>query len=221
METAEQVSKGGSGSIKVGFSESAAYDRVFSSTITDFQSVNPNITLNLSTETSFPILQKIKTGEVDIGFIYDDGHGLLDCKAIKLSSVRTVLAVPKNHHLSSRKSVNLDELNEEKFVWAPRESNPHYVDAVAHTCSRRGLRMNVVAEAPSDTIILSMVSAGAGITFVNELALNWKPQNIKMINVRDMNVEIKLYAVWLEKNPNPCLRTLIAYLGDRVEISLD
>jgi len=213
ISNAELIAKGKKGIIKIGFSDSAAYDPAFTLAITSFRSHHPDINLNLLADDSFKVFSKLMSGELDIGFIYWPVEDLIGFQSIEICSSRILLAINENHRFKNRSSVRLSELENEQFVWLSRESNPYYYDAVLSSCLIKGFRIKISEEVPSDNMMLSMVSAGAGITFISEMANNWKPKNVKIIEIDDFYMTISLHAVYPNPFNNPCLRELLNALG--------
>jgi DNA-binding transcriptional LysR family regulator len=108
-------------------------------------------------------LRAVKEGRIDIAFVPLSAPAKdLEHRVIWRIPYRVVL--PSRHPLARRKTLELQDLRGEDFVFCPRETRPEFYDALFHHCANAGFRPRVVKEVagyPSN--MLGLVSAGAGV----------------------------------------------------------
>lgn len=107
----------------------------------------------------------IKTGEVDFGFTTPPAAPELNTIPVKDGEMLAVL--PKNHPLSNRKSVSIEELTKEPFILL---EEGHYSEPM-NAFREAGLEPNIKYTIHDDYAIMTMVEAGLGVSILAELML--------------------------------------------------
>ena len=120
------------------------------------------------------------------------------------------LAVPKGHALARMKNVRLRDLVDASFVWFPRREAPAFYDRLMHECFRGGLKSpRIVQEGLNESTILSLVSHGMGVGWVNGTA-RWRcPEGVVIMSVVDLDMPLPLALVWRRDNTSPLLANFI------------
>ena len=68
----------------------------------------------------------------------------------------------------------------------------------------------IVQEGVNEATMLSLVSHGVGVAFVNENA-RWRcPQGVVVLPVTDLNLQLPLALVWRKDNASPLLAKFVA-----------
>lgn len=93
---------------------------------------------------------------------------------LPVATERLELAVPRGHSLTKINKPRLRDLVDAPFIWFPRREGPAFYDRVMHECYRGGLKSpRVVQEAGNEATVLSLVSHGLGVAWINETA-RWR-----------------------------------------------
>jgi DNA-binding transcriptional LysR family regulator len=167
--------------------------------------------LQLHPASSMDQLEEIRLGPVDAGFLFnmpkDDGE--LDYFPVALQHVE--LAAPQGHPVARIKKLRLRDLVDIPFVWFPRREAPAFYDRMMHECYRGGLRSpRIVQEASNEATILSLVSHGLGVGWVNTSA-RWRcPERVVILKVADLKVPLPMALAWRKDNTSPLLANFIA-----------
>ena len=124
---------------------------------------------------------------------------------------RVELAAPTGHPLSKVTKLRLRDLIDAPFVWFPRRESPAFYDRLIHDCYRGGLKSpRIVQEAVNEATILSLVSHGMGVGWVNGTA-RWRcPEGVVILSVVDLDMPLPLALVWRRDNTSPLLANFIA-----------
>jgi DNA-binding transcriptional LysR family regulator len=126
------------------------------------------------------------------------------------------VAVHQNNRLAQHQAVALSELDGEPFVWFDRVQNPVFFDYVEQVCSRSGLRRRIVQDAANDPTQLTLVAAQVGITFSPVSAGRTKPENVRLIRIREDPLKLTLYGAWRQnENTCPALHQLLRIVRQR------
>jgi len=121
------------------------------------------------------------------------------------------LAVPKGHPLTKLKKLRLRDLADAPFVWFPRREAPAFYDRLMHECFRGGLKSpRIVQEGLNESTILSLVSHGMGVGWVNGTARGRCPEGVVILSIADLNMPLPLALAWRRDNTSPLLANFIA-----------
>jgi LysR family hydrogen peroxide-inducible transcriptional activator len=116
------------------------------------------------------LLERLRNGTMDMAVVAVPlqvrGH---EFQAFPLMEEKLYAALPTQHVLAKRRSISLGELHDEPFLLL-RDGHCFRETAVA-ACKRARLQPRIVFESGQFTSILSMVSAGLGVSIIPAMAL--------------------------------------------------
>jgi DNA-binding transcriptional LysR family regulator len=167
--------------------------------------------LQLTPATSLEQIEAIRSGRLDAGFVFNMPKADTELDQIAVALQRVELAVPKRHPLIKLKNLRLQDLADAPFVWFPRQESPAFYDRLMHECFRGGLKSpRIVQEGLNEATILSLVSHGMGVGWVNRTA-RWRcPGSVVILSVADLNMPLPLALAWKRDNTSPLLANFIA-----------
>lgn len=155
-----------SGEIRIGaFPTLASY--FFPKVVGKISKKFPQLKLLLIEEKTETLLQKLKNGEIDAAFIAMpcDDFGL-DNQEIFTENF--LLAVPTKHELANKKKIDKKDLKQKELMLL--EDGHCLRNQALEACSMLGAFENQDFRASSLETLRQMVSIGAGITFIPEIA---------------------------------------------------
>jgi len=209
VRSARSVSSGYTGTLRVGYSETANYGETLPLLIREFAEMYPSVALELTPSNSTSIMEQLLRREINVAFSYHVPADAAHLSRFVLNKEQVVLAVPIEHPLSKLEAVTSKDLASERFVFLPRKVSPTYYDAIIAACRKTDFTMNVVQEGASDAVMLSLVAANVGLTFTTTSASRWKPSLVKLVPIADMEVEVTLYCLWHDDDPSPSLSRFV------------
>lgn len=129
---------------------------------------HPNISLHLVGRVmSGEAVDRLVAGTLDLAFVGLPLHpGAVATRRIARERLGVVL--PSDHRLAERAAVDLRELAEEAFITMPLLSGSALNDSALRACTASGFRPRVVQEVPDPFIMMTLVSAGVGVSIVTE-----------------------------------------------------
>src|SRR5215472_985962 len=218
-ERAARVARGQSGTLRVGFTENASWRGIVPNSFRRFRERQPDAELQLTPATSLEQLEAIRSGRLDAGFVFNMPKGDAELDNIPVAMQHVELAVPKGHALAKVRKLRLRDLVEASFVWFPRRESPAFYDRLMHECFRGGLKSpRIVQDGLNEATILSLVSHGMGVGWVNGTA-RWRcPERVVIISVSDLNMPLPLSLVWRKDNTSPLLAGFIAGVRSLPEV---
>ena len=208
---AARVARGQSGTLRIGFTENSSWHGVVPNSLRRFQERLPDAELQLHPASSVDQVEDIRSGRVDAGFVFNLPRNDEELDQLPVAMQHVEVAVPKGHALGNIKKLRLRDLVDAPFVWFPRRDAPAFYDRLMHECYRGGLKSpRIVQEAANEATILSLVSHGMGVGWVNETA-RWRcPKQVAILSVTDLNMPLPMALAWRRDNTSPLLASFIA-----------
>lgn len=208
---AARVACGQTGTLRIGFTENSSWHGVVPNSLRRFRERHPDAELQLHPAGSVNQLEEIRSGRVDAGFVFNLPRNDKELDQIPVALQYVELAVPKGHALSRIKKLRLRDLVDAPFVWFPRREAPAFYDRLMHECYRGGLQSpRIVQEAANEATILSLVSHGMGVGWVNETA-RWRcPKQVVILSVTDLNMPLPMALAWRKDNSSALLASFLA-----------
>ena len=204
------VAQGRSGTLRIGFMENASWHGVVPDSLRKFRERHPDAELKLNPASSADQIEEIRSGRVDAGFMYNILKDESELDQLSVAIEHLKLAIPKSHPLSKIKRLRLSDLVGAPFIWFPRREGPAFHDRLMQECYRGGLKSpHIVQEAGNEATVLSLVSHGIGIGWINETALWRCPKNVAILSVSDLDIPLPVVLVWRTDNNSPLLEQFI------------
>ena len=208
---AGRVARGQSGTLRVGFTESASWQGVVPDSFRQFRAMQPNAELQLYPSASVEQIDAVRSGRLDAGFVFSMSKADTDLDQLLVAIHHLVLAVPRGHPLTQVRKLRLRDMSDSAFVWFPRRQSPAYYDRLMQECSRGGLRTpQIVQEAVDQATILSLVSCRLGVAFVSEATRCRCPAGVILLPVADLKLPLPFSLVWRKDNTSPLLAKFVA-----------
>jgi len=217
-QRAGRVARGQSGTLRIGFPESASWHGVVPDSFRQFRERQPNVELQLNPLSSLEQVEAIRSGRLDAGFVYNIPETDRELDQVEVGLHRLVLAAPKGHPLTKLRKLRLRDMVEADFVWFLRRQSPIYYDRLMRECFRNGLKMpRIVQEAVDQATMLSLVSCRLGVAFVSE-STRWRcPVGVVLLPVTDLKLRVPFALVWRKDNNSPLLANFAAHVKSLVD----
>jgi DNA-binding transcriptional LysR family regulator len=208
---AARVACGQSGTLRVGFAESASLHGVVPDSFRQFRERQPDAELQLFPLSSLEQVEAVRSGRLDAGFVFNMPKADRELDQVQFASHDLVLAAPKGHPLTKIKKLRLRDMVDTAFVWFPRRQSPVYYDRLMHECFRGGLKSpRIVQEAVDQATMLSLVSCRLGVAFVSDSTRWRRPEGVVLLPVMDLNLPLPFSLVWRKDNVSSLLTKFVA-----------
>lgn len=192
------------GTVKLGCTTSANLF-ILPNVLKKIQKETPNIVTHVREGNTSYILEELRSHNIDLGIVRTSVRAE-DIQTSTLLTEPLLLALPPNHHLCKKDSIEIADLKNERFLLNTTSYGSGVADDVIEACQNSGFTPNVVYWGTETLPSLMMVMKGAGICFV--------PSCFKLLNSPDLPV--------LRPLANPVLQTKlnIITLKDRYMTSI-
>ncbi|MFP3517705.1 LysR substrate-binding domain-containing protein [Pseudomonas sp. SIMBA_077] len=199
---------GHAGILTIGAITSAMID-VLPPLIERFKQDHPQITVSVREIDSAEAVPALEAGDIDIAFARLEGNLGRHLQSMSLSEDRLAVAMPCDHPLAARESLELSELADEALVMASRDISPVYFDYLVGLCKTSGFAPRIVHQVRSVSSQVAFVSCGQGIALVPTSLDKLAPTNVR---VRPLQPEIKVVTTamaWHGVNKNSFVDAMI------------
>ena len=187
---ARRAARGETGSLRVGFTASAAFNVVVPSAIRAFRRAYPVVHLTLEESNTARLAAGLQEGSLDLAFLRPDvQEGSLDLAFLRpvgadavgiqfrlLSEEPIVMVLPESHPAAARAEIDLAILRDELFLLFPREVGPDLYDTIVGACRSAGFEPAIDQSAPQIASIVTLVAA--------ELGVSMAPASISQLRVK-------------------------------------
>ncbi len=166
MQAARRAARGATGRVRVGFTESASFNPLVTSTLLSFRSDFPAVEVSLEEHPSTDLIVALREERIDAAFVRPPLPTKRGLELDLLEKEPLVVAVPSGHPLVSRREINLGCLAAETFILYPRAVRPGLADTVVAACEAAGFTPKVGQYAPQLSSTINLVAASLGISIV-------------------------------------------------------
>jgi DNA-binding transcriptional LysR family regulator len=200
-----RVARGKIGTIRVAFSEVAAWHGVVPETIRVFCAANPDVELVPLPMQSSAQVEALHQGHIDVGFVYaqQERHDEFHYHSVAKESV--MLALQATHRLATKRVIRLSDLHDEPLIWTSRDANPTFYRQLKEQCLAGGLAPRIVQEVSTGASALSLVAVGMGSGMVTS-AMRWvSPNGMLLRPIKDLSMAFSVDLIAQRKNRSPVL----------------
>jgi len=162
---ARSTAAGEFGVLRVAFVGGATF-RLFPQRLPEFRRLYPAVELELSEATTVQVLDKVRSGAIDVGIVRHPVAQATDLAVHELERDRLVAVLPADHPLARKDRLRLKDLEGEDFVLYSASQAPSMHAIVSLACRHAGFSPRVTQEAVQIQTIISLVQSGLGISLV-------------------------------------------------------
>jgi DNA-binding transcriptional LysR family regulator len=165
-QTAVRAARGETGSLRVGFTSSAAFNPVVAGTLRAFRHRWPGVHVVLEEANSTRLTEGLHAQTLDAAFLRPAATALPDLAVLRFKDERMKAVLPSTHPLAGRKRIALAQLAADDFVLFPRSVGLSLHDAIIGACHAAGFEPRLELEVPQLSSVINLVAAGMGVSVV-------------------------------------------------------
>lgn len=165
MEKSKEIQGLASGNIRIGTFSSVS-SQWLPSLIKDFKKSYPSVHFHLQQGEYTSIVQYIKEGSVDFGFI--NPEAAKDLQTVPLKEDEMLAVLPIDHPLATHQTVTMEDLLKEPFILLEEG----HLSEPLEIFKKNNLHPNIQYRVHDDYTIMAMVEKGLGISILPQLVLN-------------------------------------------------
>jgi DNA-binding transcriptional LysR family regulator len=165
-KAARRASRGETGSLRVGFTASSAFNAVVPAAIRAFRRAYADVDLTLEEANTTRLVAGLQDGSLDAVFLRPNAAGSEAFQLRLLSEEPMIVALPASHPAAAQQEVDLATLKEDPFLLFPRPIGPMLYDSIIGACRRAGFDPVLGQLAPQIASVVNLVAAELGVSIV-------------------------------------------------------
>lgn len=217
ITTAQAVAKGTIGELNIASDWRIPMDLV-PKTVQKFRHQNPKVTVNFVDLAVADQIEALRAGDIHLAFLPDLAIGAAeDFETMHVYTSDVVVVMSTSHPLANAPTVRLRELRKE--TWIVGQDKPRRSDFrtfMLQLCRPAGFSPVFGRTATSATGLLTLVGAGEGVGLLPELVIPRDFDGVRL--VKTDCPPMKMYAVWLNKEPAPLIRRYLDALQAEMKV---
>ncbi len=206
-ETARRIYRGQAGRLIVGFVGSVIHT-FLPEGLRVFRERFPDVELVLQELNTAEQIKSLHARRIDVGFLYQAAKDSLLTSQL-LTQAPLMVALPKKHPLSGRKSLHIGELAREPFIANTRSSEPVVRDAFISMCHSAGFSPRIAQEAGHVHTVLGLVASGLGACILPDFIKNIRRPGVQYIPLAGSPPSVKLAVVWRSDNSSILVKSFV------------
>lgn len=167
VAAARRAAAGETGSIRIGFTGSAAFNPRVPQAIRIYRRRFPDVELSLAEHNSIGLVEGLRNGSLDVAFLRPDAVDKRDLKLFHLAD-EPLIAALASARMPHGEPIALSQLAHDPFILTPRALGPTLFDATLEGCRRAGFEPVLGQSAPQVASVLALVAAELGVALVPE-----------------------------------------------------
>lgn len=188
VERVRLADQGKLGRLRVGFISTAAVD-IVSPIVRRFRRTHPRVSLELCDGLTAALIEKLERKELDVAFFRMPYPPSGTLRYVTIHEEPFRLFLPEGHPLAARRHISPGDLSGENFLMYARSSAMGYHDLLIRRLDEYGVHPSVIHEASDMYTLMSMVSAGMGVTIA---PASIERYGVSSIVVRDLEKDFPL-----------------------------
>lgn len=153
------------GTLRIGIVESIMYSSLLAN-LKEYCHRFPNVNVQIFSGITVTLVEMLRSGEVDLIFAMSEQPVIPGCICAGGASTRAVFFAAPDHPLAGRQDLTLREVICEPLILT--RENTFLRRSLEQTVQMRGMELQPFIETASNSLILSLVRQGMGISFLPE-----------------------------------------------------
>lgn len=201
--SAQRVSKGEAGLIKLGFTAASSYS-FLPKLLAYVKKELEDVEVELSEMVTIQQLEALRENRMDFGLLRPpvEEPGI---STIRITKERLILVVPCNHRFASEPPRSLKDLAGEPFITFSPVHGRYFYELLAGVFRKADVSVKYVQHVSQVHSILALVSAGIGISIVPETARKLHFEGAELRELPAPATFAELHLAWSAENGNPAL----------------
>ena len=168
IRAAQQAARGEVGSIRIGFTGSAAFHPDVAAAVRSFRAAYPAVDLTLDEGSTTDLVSGLTEGTLDGAFIRPspDQASIEKLHFRVISQERLMAVLPTRHPAARDGKVDLACLKDDLFILTPRHAVSTLFDMVMAACRSAGFEPVLGQSAPRPSSAINLVAAELGVSIV-------------------------------------------------------
>jgi DNA-binding transcriptional LysR family regulator len=219
-ETSRRVARlahGDMGTLRLAFSEAMIRRHLLPNAIKKFRNAYPDVELKAFPLTSEAQRQKIRGGEVDIGFVIEEANDAEEFNVLRVGMDKFMLVLPFDHPLTAKETVSIRDLEGEQLIFPARKLSPRLFDRIVSAFDVNNVSPIISVEVNAVDIAYGLVAARMGLAIVTAVALASAPDDVTFRELTDLDLPLQLTMISRKSSEDALLANFAAIVEDELD----
>ncbi len=204
---AQRTARGEIGKLALGFVSSAAFE-LLPRLLYAYREQYPQIHVSLHEMEKDQQIAALFSKQIQIGLLRPPVDSSELCSEVILQDP-LLLALPFRHPLVNKTQISIHDLVNETFVLQPRNWVLGLYEPVMRLCHAAGFSPNVKQEAADTYLLIGLVAANMGISFVPASAQSLRSQGVVYRHLEGDTTQIEMAMVWRRDDDTPVVEAFL------------
>ncbi|MFI3311714.1 LysR substrate-binding domain-containing protein [Ewingella allii] len=215
LERARSVARGVSGTLRIGFASSTAFNPQVFALLHRFRDSYPAMELLPQEKEMSALMTALADGAIDVAFIRLPCERSKDFATRVIDFEQMVVALPHAHPLAQGADISLESLKDETLITFPRDISPSLYDSVIAACNEAGFTPKLGQQSPQVTSAISMVATGFGYAVVPASLAKIDDENVRFLPLNGPPLTTQVALAWRRNDNGKAVLRFLKLLENR------
>ncbi len=216
VRVAQDVARGASGTIDIGFVGSIMYEPRFPVLLKDYRDARPDVRLLLHEMAPLLQIEQVAARHLDIAIVRSPLPAVLPegLESFVLASQRLVVVLPRDHRLAEAQDLQLADLSGDSFLSFDDPPGVGLGHAVLSLCREAGFEPDICLRVSEIGTLISLVAAGHGVSLMPATVAHLQLPGVRYVPLRDITPCSELVVIHRRIERSAAVRALLARMRE-------
>ena len=216
VRVAQDVARGASGTIDIGFVGSIMYEPRFPVLLKDYRDARPDVRLLLHEMAPLLQIEQVAARHLDIAIVRSPLPAVLPegLESFVLASQRLVVVLPRDHRLAEAQDLQLADLSGDSFLSFDDPPGIGLGHAVLTLCREAGFEPDICLRVSEIGTLISLVAAGHGVSLMPATVAHLQLPGVRYVPLRDITPCSELVVIHRRIERSAAIRALLARMRE-------
>jgi DNA-binding transcriptional LysR family regulator len=212
-KAAQRASRGETGRVRIGYVSSALLEETFLNALALYQQKNPDVVVDLVLRNTVGHIAAMRSEDQDVAVARGPAPGVPDGFEVRpFSRWPLVVAVPARHPLAERRTLSLDDLQDETLLMPDDPPGSGLAHTVAQTLAQHGFLPHRVIRVTEVTAWVGLVGAGLGVALLPASARALQMNSVSYRPLKGVQAQSELLVISRRGETAPAVRAFLERL---------
>ena len=187
----------------------------------DFRDIEPDLELTLLEDKTVKLLPRLLSGNLDLAFVRPPAGPMPSIEFHHLMREATIIALPANHHLATKTTIHVGDLEHVPLIVPSPRNRPHSYKLTMDVFQNEGFSPKVAQTADEKHTIVRLVATGLGGALVpqwtNRISVDGVVYRKLRTQAGEEIRELPLAAAWVRGSKDGARERLLELVITRLE----
>lgn len=208
-DVAMRAAQGQTGTLRVGFTSSAAFNPVVAGTLREFRRRSPDVQVLLEEANTTRLTEGLLQRHLDAAFLRPASSVPPELQVQRFKDEHMKVVLPASHPLARLPRIELKRLAQDPFVLFPRQVGLSLHDAIIGACQAAGFEPRIDQETPQLSSVINLVAAELGVSIVPASLAQIQLKGVSYLDIAGAAPVATLGLAMLRSNTAPTVSNLL------------